>query len=93
MKCLYMLFVFEITSSRIFQTSIACAAEKHEQYEQKQATGTRISEWGLRHPAPSQVSFSGRCSSVGKGQVKVSHVLSGHVSRVSLLVWLSPVRP
>jgi len=71
--CPYTLFVFELRKSiRIFQNSIASAAEKHEQWKQKQATGRNISEWGVRHPALSQVSFSGRCSSVGKGQVQVS---------------------
>lgn len=45
MKYPYTLSVFEIKkSSRISQTSIVCAAEKHQQCEQKQATGARISE-------------------------------------------------
>lgn len=77
MKCLYMLFVFEIKlSDKVFQTSITCTAEKHEQHQQKKATGARIFEWGVRHSAPAQVSSSGKCSSGGKGQVQVSVGLS-----------------
>lgn len=48
MKHPYTLLVFEINMSiRIFQTSISCAAEKHEQCEQKLAMEARISEWAV----------------------------------------------
>lgn len=63
-------WIWDKTSSRIFQT--ACAAEKHEECEQMQVMGARISEWGFRHPGLSQVSFLGRRSDIGKGEVQAS---------------------